>query len=183
MGMREAELVRRAQGGDTQAFAALVTQHQLFVYNLALRATGDAREAEDVTQEAFLRAWRALPQFRRRARFRTWLYRIVMNLCYSRMTRLKREWSMLGEDEANTIPDHVHADPAVRVECRERRAFLHRQIDLLPDKYRVLIQLRYQQGLPYDEIAAILNLPLGTVKTGISRARERLREALREYEE
>jgi RNA polymerase sigma factor (sigma-70 family) len=83
----ETELVRRAQGGDATAFEALVLAHQTLAYNLALRALGDEREAEDAAQEAFVRAWLALPNFRGQARFGTWLYRIVTNLCCNRHPR------------------------------------------------------------------------------------------------
>jgi RNA polymerase sigma-70 factor (ECF subfamily) len=181
----EAEMVRRARAGDTEAFGALVLAHQTFVYNLALRALGDEREAEDTAQEAFVRAWQALPNFRGQAQFRTWLYRIATNLCYNRLPRLRRELAALGGldgEAAPEIPDAAQPTPETALEAQERRAFLHQQIDRLPRSYKMLIVLRFQQGLAYDEIAAVLSLPLGTVKTGLHRARERLRAALREYE-
>ncbi len=179
----EAELVRRAQAGEADAFGALVSAHQQFVYNLAWRALGDEREAEDAAQEAFVRAWLSLPNFRGQARFRTWLYRIVTNLCCNRLPRLRRELTALGDDQAGAVPDETQGDLSAGVEAAERRAFLHRQIDALPESYRVLVLLRFQQGLPYEEIASILSLPLGTVKTGLFRARARLRAALHDYEE
>jgi RNA polymerase sigma-70 factor (ECF subfamily) len=180
----EAELVRRAQAGDTEAFATLVTEHQRFVYNLALRAMSDAHEAEDVAQEAFVRAWRALPNFRRQAQFRTWLYRIVTNLCCNRLPRLRRDLSALSEEDMDeySVPVDERTDPAYDVEADERRAFLHQRIAALPQSYRLLVSLRYQEELSYEEIAAVLGLPLGTVKTGLFRARAQLREALREFE-
>lgn len=179
----DAELVRRAQAGDRDAFGALVSTHQQFVYNLAWRALGDEREAEDAAQEAFVRAWLSLPNFRGQARFRTWLYRIVTNLCCNRLPRLRRELTALGDDQAGEVPDETQGDPSAGVEAAERRAFLQRQIDALPQSYRLLVLLRFQQGLPYDEIASVLSLPLGTVKTGLFRARARLRAALHDYEE
>ena len=181
--MNEGELVRRAQAGDADAFGALVTEHQRFVYNLALRALGDPHEAEDVAQEAFVRAWLALPNFRRQAQFRTWLSRIVTNLCYNRLPHLRRELIAMGEEAIADMPDETFTDLAFGVEAEERRAFLHRQIEALPENYRLLVALRFQQELPYEEIAGILNLPLGTVKTGLFRARARLRQALRDYED
>lgn len=174
----EEELVRRAQAGQADAFAGLVAEHQRFVYNLALRALSNPHDAEDVAQEAFVRAWVALPGFRQRARFRTWLYRIVTNLCYSRRPRLRRELNALGEYEAAHLPDEAFADPAADLEAEERRRFLHRQIEALPEGYRLLLTLRYQQGLSYEDIAGVVSLPLGTVKTGLHRAKARLREAL-----
>jgi RNA polymerase sigma-70 factor, ECF subfamily len=182
-GAGDETLVRSAQRGDTEAFAGLVDEHQRFVYNLALRALGDPAEAEDVSQEAFVRAWQALPNFRGQARFRTWLYRIVTNLCYNRLPRLRRDLSALGDEVAEAVPDEVWADPAGAVESEERRVFLHRQIEALPESYRLLVTLRFQQELSYDEIASVLSLPLGTVKTGLFRARARLRLALHDYEE
>jgi RNA polymerase sigma-70 factor (ECF subfamily) len=177
----EAELVRRAQKGDKHAFAALVREHQRFVYNLALRSLGDAHEAEDVAQEAFVRAWQALPKFRGDARFQTWLYRIVINLCFNRMPRLRRELGALNEEQALEVPSESFADPEAGMMQAERREFLQRQIEALPESYRLLVTLRFQQELSYEEIASIVNLPLGTVKVGIFRARQRLREAWHEY--
>ena len=183
MNVDEKQLVRRAQAGDTEAFATLVARHQQFVYNLAWRTLGNQQEAEDMTQETFVRAWRALPRFRQQAQFRTWLYRIVVNLCYNRLPKLRREFDALGEEVMETLPTQPFENPAVHVEHNERRAFLHQQINALPEAQRLLIMLRYQQELSYQEIATIVGRPLGTVKTGLFRARLRLRKALRHFEE
>ena len=179
----EQQLVERARAGDVEAFGALVLAHQQFVYNLAWRALGDEHEAQDAAQEAFVRMWQALPNFRGQSQFRTWLYRIVTNLCYSRLPRLRQQVAALGDLEMISLPDDTQANPADQVEAGEQRAFLWRQIDELPESYRMLVMLRYQQGLAYEEIAAVMSLPLGTVKTGLFRARARLREALREFQE
>lgn len=182
-GASDRELVQQAQAGDTEAFSALVVEHQLFVYNLALRVVGNTQEAEDIAQEAFVRAWLALPNFRGQAQFRTWLYRIVTNLCCNRVPRLRRDLLAMNEEAAVQIPDETGADPAFRVEAAERRTFLHQQIEALPESYRLVVSLRFQQELSYEEIASVLSLPIGTVKTGLFRARARLREALRTFEE
>jgi RNA polymerase sigma-70 factor (ECF subfamily) len=176
----ETELIQRASGGDTEAFAALVALHERFVYNLTLRALGNADDAADMAQEAFIRAWLALPAFRQDAQFRTWLYRIALNLCINRMPRLRRELNDLTHDELADIPEPACSgiDPPTSLELQEQRAFLHREIDRLPEQYRLLVSLRYQHELSYDEIASLLNLPVGTVKTGLFRAKARLREAL-----
>jgi RNA polymerase sigma-70 factor (ECF subfamily) len=179
----EADIVARAQAGDIGAFEMLVVEHQSFVYNLAFRVLGHEQEAEDAAQEAFVRAWQALPKFRSQARFSTWLYRIVTNLCCNRLPRLRRELSAIGEEE---VVDHVDLRagmPHENLENDERRVWLHRQIEELPDPYRLLVTLRYKSDLPYEEIASITSLPLGTVKTGLFRAKERLRSALKVYEE
>jgi RNA polymerase sigma-70 factor (ECF subfamily) len=178
----EAELVRRAQKGDDAAFEMLVSEYQSFAFNLALRVLGNEQEAEDMAQEAFVRAWLALPAFRGQAKFGTWLYRIVTNLCYNRLPGLRREFAAIGEEDILAHPDGRTGNVSDRLENRERREWLHRQIDLLPEAYRLLLSLRYQQGLPYEEIASVTGQPLGTVKTGLFRAKERLRSALQAQE-
>ncbi len=177
----EADLIRRVQAGDKMAFAELVVAHQQFVYNLALRTLGEAQEAEDVAQEAFVRAWLALPRFRAEARFQTWLYRIVTNLCYNRLPRLRRELEALADAALEHLPDETFIDPAQQIDIAEKREFLHNQIEALPESYRLLLTLRYQNELSYDEIAEVLEMPLGTVKTGIFRARASLKKALRQF--
>ncbi|MBN1440956.1 MAG: sigma-70 family RNA polymerase sigma factor [Anaerolineales bacterium] len=179
----EAEIVARAQAGDAGAFELLVVEHQSYVFNLAFRVLGNEQEAEDTAQEAFVRAWQALPRFRGQSKFGTWLYRIVTNLCYNRLPRLRREFAAIGEEEIVDHPDPRTGDPDQGLENSERRAWLHRQIEALPETYRLLVTLRYQRDLPYEEIASITSLPMGTVKTGLFRAKEKLRSALETYEE
>jgi RNA polymerase sigma-70 factor, ECF subfamily len=178
-------LIRNARKGDTDAFAALVALHECFVYNLALRTLGNPDEAADVAQEAFIRAWMALGEFREQAQFRTWLYRIVLNLCLNRVPRLRRELQNLTHEELIDIPETATAaaNPVASLEENELRGFLHCEIDKLPEQYRLLVSLRYQHELSYEEIASLVGLPVGTVKTGLHRAKARLREALSVYEE
>jgi RNA polymerase sigma-70 factor (ECF subfamily) len=181
----EHSLVQRAQKGDQEAFAALVMEHQRYVYNLALRLLKNEEEALDLAQEAFVRAWTALPNFRGQSQFRTWLYRIVTNLCYNRLPNLRRSLNELGDDVIAEIPekDLAFDNPARSLESRELQSYLHHAIDQLDENYRLLITLRYQNELSYEEIANMLNLPLGTVKTGLFRAKEHLRRALETYQE
>ena len=181
----ERALIDRAQQGDHDAFAALVNEHQRYVYNLALRVLRDENEALDLAQETFVRAWSALPNFRGQSKFRTWLYRIVTNLCYNRLPGLRRSLNALGDAVVEEIPnpDSKSGNPARKLEMQELREHLRQAVDDLDERYRLLIALRYQDELSYDEIASTLNLPLGTVKTGLFRAKERLRRALEAYEE
>jgi RNA polymerase sigma-70 factor (ECF subfamily) len=181
----EQAVLQRAQKGDTEAFAALVDEHQRYIYNLALRVLKDEDEALDLTQETFVRAWTALPNFRGQSQFRTWLYRIVTNLCYNRLPNLRRSLTDLGDDVIADIPetDPTFDNPARGFESRELRLYLHQAIEDLDENYRLLISLRYQNELSYEEIAGMLNLPLGTVKTGLFRAKEQLRRALETYQE
>ncbi len=180
MEVNETQLIRKARRGDTEAFEALLALHERFVYNLALRTLGNPEDAADTAQEAFVRAWLALPAFREQAQFRTWLYRIVLNLCLNRFPRLRRELNDLTQDEMMDIPEPASAalDPLASLELQEQHAFLHREIERLPEQYRLLVSLRYQHDLSYDEIAGLVGLPIGTVKTGLFRAKARLREAL-----
>ena len=185
MQANETQLIRKARDGDTEAFAELVGLHERFVYNLALRTLGNPDEAADMAQEAFIRAWRALAEFRGQAQFRTWLYRIVLNLCLNRVPRLRREINNLTQDEMIDLPESSSNtnNPVTSLEQSELRAHLHHEIDKLPEQYRLLVSLRYQHELSYEEIAALVGLPIGTVKTGLFRAKARLREALSLYEE
>jgi RNA polymerase sigma-70 factor, ECF subfamily len=179
----ELTLIRLAQAGSQQAFGELVLTHQRFVYNLALRAVSSPQEAEDISQEAFVRAWQALPRFRGQSAFGTWLYRIVINLCCDRQPRLQRDLQALPLDIDN---DRFTAEcPPVEkwLDANELRSMLHHRVDALPASYRVLVLLRYVQELSYEEIATVLNMPMGTVKTGLFRAKAALRQALEASQE
>ena len=179
----ETTLIQKAQRGNHDAFAVLMDEHQRYVYNLALRVVKDENEALDLTQETFVRAWTALPNFKGQSQFRTWLYRIVTNLCYNRLPNLRRSLNDLGDDVMEDIPETKSNTPAQEFESNETRRHLHQAIENLDENYRLLISLRYQNELSYDEIAATLNLPLGTVKTGIFRAKEQLRKSLVQLED
>ena len=176
----DAELVAQARRGDEAAFEQLVLRHQRYVFNLAYRVLGDYAEAEDVTQEAFVRVWRGLSSFRGQARFTTWLYRIVHNLCLNRLPGLQRE--LLHTEPLEEVLADPGPSPADLFAVREQMVFLHAQLDRLPEKYRLVLTLRYLQHLSYDEIAAALEMPMGTVKTHIHRARRLLRERLSQWE-
>ena len=179
----EQSLIQRAQKGGQDAFAALVDEHQRYVYNLALRVVKDENEALDLTQETFVRAWMALPNFKGQSQFRTWLYRIVTNLCYNRLPNLRRSLNDLGDEVMEDIPEANFNSPASEFESNETRQHLYEAINALDTNYQLLITLRYQHELSYDEIASTLNLPLGTVKTGIFRAKEQLRKSLSRLED
>jgi RNA polymerase sigma-70 factor, ECF subfamily len=178
----EQALIQRAQKGDYDAFAALVSEHQGYVYNLGLRVVKDENEALDLTQETFVRAWRALPNFRGQSQFRTWLYRITTNLCYNRLPDLRRSLNDLGDEVMGEIAASNLENPSQKFESKEIKTYLHKAIDDLDANYKLLITLRYQNELSYEEIASTLNLPLGTVKTGLFRAKEKLRLALASYQ-
>jgi len=174
---QEADLVRRAQAGDLAAFEHLMAAHLPALYTLALRSLGQAQEAEDLVQMALLRAWNHLPAFRAESRLGTWLYRIVINLCYSRLPQLRRRSETLEElGEADLAL--LEPGPDQHLDQAELRRGLEQAIAALPPQQRLLITLRHLEDLRYDEIAELTGLPLGTVKTGIHRGRRQLRDSL-----
>ena len=178
-GANEADLVRRSQGGDQQAFAVLVQAYQGTAYALALRLLRNPDDAADMAQEAFIRAGQALPRFRGQSRFGTWLYRIVYNLSLNRQDALRRQGPRVadGEAVAAALPAR-EGDPVRTAEAGELREWLWEQVDLLPERYRAVLVLYYLRELTYDEIAEILDLPLGTVKTHLYRAKAELKKRL-----
>lgn len=174
--------VERARRGDAAAFESLVRKHERYVYNLALRVVCNPQDAQDIAQQAFVRAWRGLPQFRGEARFSTWLYRIVTNLCCNRLPRIRRELAALDPDEeALDLPDERQGPEGAALAEGTRRA-VRAAFAALPESYRLLVTLRHLQEMSYEEIAQVTGMPLGTVKTGIFRARRLLREALEKEE-
>jgi RNA polymerase sigma-70 factor (ECF subfamily) len=178
----EAEIILLAQTGDQHAFEMLVHHNAQYVFNLALRVLQDQSEAEEIAQEAFIKVWKALPRYRVEAKFRTWLYRIVVNLCYDRLPKLKRDFNAL--DSAATLDDEPAPNPGPEhiLISNEQRSDLHQAIDSMPEAYRLLVTLRHLQEMSYAEIAEVTGQPLGTVKSGIHRARAILKERIDEHE-
>lgn len=166
-------LIDAALAGDGAAFGELVCRYERAVFNLALRTMRDRGDAEDAAQEAFFKAYRALATFRRGAKFSTWIFTICYRLCCDRLAKQRR----ISGDELPDRADPV-AGPAELAEQHDEAARLRAAIDALPDKYRAVVTLYHLQGKQYEEIATVLNLPLGTVKTHLFRAKEQLRKAL-----
>jgi RNA polymerase sigma-70 factor (ECF subfamily) len=159
---------------DPQAYEQLVRRYQNRLYSLACRLTGDAEESRDLVQEGFLRAYLALPDFRRGARFSPWIYRIVVNLCINHLRRRREE---IRYDPEWAVADSSPTPQEV-VERLETQMIVQKAILELPERYRVALLLRHQQGLSYEEIAQVLGLPVGTVKTHLFRARAMLHSIL-----
>ncbi len=182
-----APLVERSRLGDMEAFGALVAETETYVYNLAYRVLGNAQEAEDMTQDVFVRVWRALPEFRADSKFTTWLYRIVVNTSLNRQRQLRAELQTVDRDDALdglALPQEASgADPSSATIDRETIAALWAAVECLSAKYRLVIALFYQEELSYEEIAELLALPLGTVKSHLSRARCALAKVLRTRKE
>ncbi len=172
----EKDVVRRCRNGDEQAFAALVDRYKHLVYGMLGRALLDRNRLDDLAQDVFVRVYRGLPYFRGESRLSTWIYRIAYNVCQQE----RRQPAALSLDEA-AERGAVRQEPAARdraftdFELRER---LQKAMERLPAESRFLIAGHYLQGVQYEELAEALNMPLGTVKTQIFRAKRRLRELL-----
>lgn len=189
---REIEvLVERARQGDRAAFGQLVDEYKDKIYNYVARMLNDPYEAEDVTQEAFLRAYKSLPRFRGASSFHTWLYRIASNLAIDVVRKRKRQEPTFSLDEPlesddgeyeRELPDET-GGPEERTSTRETRVAVRRAIMDLPEKLRDVMILYELQGETYEDIAGILDVPLGTVKSRLFNARNRLKESLEELVE
>lgn len=182
----EAALVARARAGDQDAFATLVRQHQRQVYALALRMLHDQDEAVEAAQEVFLAAWQHLPRFRGEALMSTWLYRITYRHCLKVADRRRRD----AHTRAELAGETAHAErPEVRLSqlhaqsaIRDLRELVRAEIAKLPPKYGAVLSLRHLQDLSYEEMAEVLRVPIGTVKTHLFRARALLKDRLTELD-
>lgn len=176
----ELRLLQKAQAGDMDAFEAIVYSNEKAVYNLALRQLGNREDAEDATQEVFVKAYTALKSFRGESKVSVWLYRITSNVCVDMLRRRRDTVSLSMETEEGAeldLPDEG-LDPAVLVERSDLQVQLARALQSLSDDYREILLLRGLSGLSYEEIAATLSLDIGTVKSRIFRARKKLAEIL-----
>jgi RNA polymerase sigma-70 factor (ECF subfamily) len=170
------DLVRRCQSGDEAAFAELVTRYKDLVYALVVRAVQEPTRADDLAQEAFLRIHRGLPYFRGEARLSTWIFRVVANLCAQERGRHRPEISMEEPGPGSRSREPGRRDSAFDdVELRDR---LEKAMARLPLRDRLLIAGHHLKGLQYQELADALDVPLGTVKTHLFRAKQRLRALL-----
>lgn len=181
----EKRLVERCVRGDNEAFNELIRRFEKQVYSLAYRLTGNHDDAEDVASEAFVRAYNAIRRFRGASALSTWLYRIVTNVYLDeRKRRAAHPQSSL--EEYLDVPDgqvkrqieDSSPGPEEIAELAERSSVLQAAINSLPDFQKTMIVLFHIQELPYDEIAQILNMPVGTVKSRLNRARRALRDKL-----
>ncbi|HEX4994886.1 MAG TPA: sigma-70 family RNA polymerase sigma factor [Methylomirabilota bacterium] len=184
--MREAEagdaprFLDRLRAGDAPAFEELVMTYQHRVFGVALRMLGNRAEAEDVAQEAFVRAHRALGAFRGDAKLSTWLYAITSRLCLNRLASGERRLTRQGEDAMLRLSD-AGPRPDAALERRELETALGRAIAELPEARRIVVVLRDLEGLSYEEIAEVLELELGTVRSRLHRARADLKEKLERF--
>lgn len=176
----EMNIITRVLDGDTNAFEALVIENQRQVYTLALKMLGNEEDAYDLSQDAFIKAFKNLSKFRGDSKFSVWLYRLTSNLCLDFLRSRKRRPTVStsfanDEDEEREleIPDERFSPEGV-LEKNELRRSVNAALESLPEDYRQIIILREINGLSYDEIAEVLSLELGTVKSRIFRARKKL---------
>ncbi|MFI3255650.1 MAG: sigma-70 family RNA polymerase sigma factor [Eubacteriales bacterium] len=188
--MDEKNLVKQAQQGDESAFAQLIEENQKKVYRLAYRMTGNHEDALDISQEAFFKAWRALPNFKGESSFSTWIYRLTSNSAIDLLRKQQRQahdslTSPFQEDEEGTelqIPaeDISPEDALIHKEMGEMIA---EGLEVLSPTHKEVLLMREMDGLSYQEISTTLGLDLGTVKSRIARGRKNLRDFLCQKDE
>jgi RNA polymerase sigma-70 factor (ECF subfamily) len=185
----DAALVKRAQAGEVHAFEMLVVKYQRRIERLVSRMVRDVDLVPDIAQETFIRAYRALPQFRGESAFYTWLYRIAVNTAKKTIGDLQRDpvitesaLASRDDDDETSQPQHEPSDgetPEAILASREIARTVNTAIDALPDDLRQAILLREIEGLSYEEIASAMSCPIGTVRSRIFRAREAIAHRLR----
>jgi RNA polymerase sigma-70 factor (ECF subfamily) len=179
------ELIARVLAGDQASYETLVTRYRDYVYTIAVRIVGNDEDAEDVAQEAFVRAYRALPRFRGDSKFSSWLYRIATNRALTHLKKRRRRAVTVDiaagpHIEAGAIDDGRRAEtsPELAVRDAEFRRAVRAAVLELPEQYRVVVTLFYLEERSYKEVAATLGIPMGTLKTHLHRARALLRDIL-----
>jgi RNA polymerase sigma-70 factor (ECF subfamily) len=187
MGRNDAELLRRSRNGDADAFGDLVLHYQDRIFATVYRILGNGEDAREMAQEAFFRAWSKLDTFREGARFSTWLYTITLNLTRSELRKRKTRrhvrpvslsgWS--GDDNGRGMePPSMDEGPLHRIGQAELHRLALAEIDRLDEEAREVVVLRDMQELSYEEIASVLDCPVGTVRSRLHRARGQLRDRL-----
>jgi RNA polymerase sigma-70 factor (ECF subfamily) len=188
--MDEIALVQSAQSGDLDSFNTLILHYQDRVFNTALRILGDEDIAQDAAQEAFISAFRSIATFRGGS-FKAWLLRTVTNACYDELRRQKRRPTTPLEPETNDGEEmdsprwlaDPNMTPSEQFEADELEHAIQHCLDTLPTDFRTVVVLADVQGMDYSEVATAARVPLGTIKSRLARARLRLRECLRGFEE
>jgi RNA polymerase sigma-70 factor (ECF subfamily) len=175
------EIIRQVLEGDERRYSLLVDRHKDRAMTLALRILANREEAEEAVQDAFVRAFRGLGRFRGVSQFPTWFYRILYNVALSALKRRGKMQQVSYDDEHGIELDQVHDDAGgllAGLEQRQMVEMVEEELRGLPERYRVVLTLFYVQEMKYEEIASVLGLPMGTVKTLLFRGRESLRQTL-----
>ncbi len=184
------ELIRQAQQGDAEALTQLVQSQQHYVYSIAMSVLKNPEDAADLTQEAFIRLFRSLPQYHGDSRFTTWLYRLVVNMGRDELRRRGRQVPVLVPDDdqeldpLSTVSDSDRwSDPQQALDTQEMRGQVRQALEQLEEHYRLVLTLYYFEDMKYTDIAEVLDIPLNTVKSYIRRGKERLATLLTSQEQ
>jgi RNA polymerase sigma-70 factor, ECF subfamily len=185
-GQQDIALMLRAKGGDIEAFEELVKRHQHSVVGTAARMLGSAAEAEDIGQQVFVRVWKSAARYEPTAKFTTWLMTITRNLVFNELRRRRRAHLVSMEEVEDDAVQHQLADaeasgPSKKLLETEMQEAIDAAIASLPEKQRLAIVLRRYEGMPYDEIAKVLDTSVEALKSILFRARAGLRETLAKY--
>lgn len=172
------ELVKMTLKGNKNSFDEIVLRYSTKVYSLILRMLRDPTLAEDLTQDTFLRAYRSLDKYNPVYPFNNWILKIASNLCIDNIRKSKNVAFSDSDTELSLVQQNVFVDPQEAILDKEASQELARALTILPAKYRLVILLRYLEGLKYEEIATVLEEPLGTIKTKLYRARGLLKDYL-----
>lgn len=176
------DLIQRSRAGEREAFGELVKRHQQRLFHGVVKVLGSADAARDAVQEAFILAFQKLETFQGNSAFSTWLFRIAFNAAMSEKRRTRREVASVedgGENSVNLADFRSGADPRTPIETRETQELVQAALRALPEDFRVVLVLKEFEGYCYEEIAAVVGIPVGTVRSRIHRARNELREKLR----
>ncbi len=170
--------IERVLHGDQSSFAILVERHKQMVFTVASRMLKNREEAEEVAQDAFLKAYKSLKSFKKKSKFSTWLYKIVYNLCVTKLRKKKPEIFSIDENEEQTydLPDTTYK--LEELEYQDQKKFLEKAIGQLNEEEQTIILFYYHEDLPVDQIANIINLSVSNVKVKLYRGRKRLYENL-----
>lgn len=178
-GYEEQALLIKVQKGDLDAYGLVIQEHQRGVYNVCLRILGNQQEAEDLAQEAFLRAYRNIAQYDPGRPFGPWMRTLAANLCYNHLQKARLERVPL-EDERERVADKPKKNPEALLELSQDNQQLYQAIWRLPETQRIALELRHFQDLSYHEMADVMGIPLNTVRSHLYRARRKLAELLEE---
>lgn len=175
----ESKLIEKSINGDVASFELLIQKYRQYVYNIAYRMMGNAHDADDMAQEALIKAYKSIHQFKGNAQFSTWLYRIAMNTCKDELRKRKEALPLDDAIDTLTEAEKSKVDPLIIYEQKELKAKIQAALNKLTDDGKEVIILRDIMGYSYEEIGNILQVPIGTVRSRINRNRSMLKDILR----
>ncbi len=177
-----AELVKKSQLGDKGAFEELVKRHQELVFSLAYKLTGNRELANDVAQEAFIRAWKAIQKFRGDSTFSTWIYRITVNTAWTLRKKAKKHYSLNIEETQEPVVIDEKKDPEFLAMNSDLSSVLKKALDQIPIEQRIIVELKNIEGRSHKEIAEYLDISVTAAKVRLHRAHQKLRQILEEID-